>query len=63
MRIAEDDATNQLVGWIRNEADLDDLAAMYSEHMPDDVVVVVRGPSGPESQPYVNGKPCVKEDE
>ncbi len=61
MRHTEDDVTNRLVDWIRNEADLDDLAAMYSEHTADQddpITVVVRGPNGPESEPYVNGR-CV----
>lgn len=58
MKYTEDDVTEQLVNWVRNEADLDDLAAMYSEHTADKddpVVIVVRGPKGPESFPYVNG--------
>lgn len=61
MKYTEDDVTNRLVDWIKNEADLDDLAAMYSEHTADQddpFVVVVRGPNGPESEPYVNGR-CV----
>ena len=59
MRYTEDDVTRELVDYIRNEADLDDLAAMYSEHKSgedDPVVIVVRGPRGPESDPYINGK-------
>lgn len=58
MKYTEDDVTFQLVEWVRNEADLDDLAAMYSEHTADKddpVVIVVRSPKGPESFPYVNG--------
>lgn len=61
MRYTEDDVTRQLVGWIENEADLNDLACMYSEHRPGEVVVVVRGPSGPMSEPHMNGSIHTKE--
>jgi hypothetical protein len=56
MRYTEDDVTNQLVNWLKNEADLDDLAAMYSEFRTDEIVVVVRSPNGPLSLPHINGK-------
>jgi hypothetical protein len=65
MRYTEEDVVRDLVEYIRNEADLDDLAAMYSEHTSakdDPVCVVVRGPKGPESDPYVNGKYADKEE-
>jgi hypothetical protein len=63
MRYTEDDVVNHLVAWIRNEADVDDLAAMYSEFKQDEVVVVVAGPAGPCSSEYMNGNPYHQEDE
>lgn len=60
MRYREDEVVNELVFWVRSGADLDDLASMWSEFRPGEIVSVQRADGG-ESGQFIGGKPYRKE--
>lgn len=55
MRYREDDVVSELVEWVRGGADMEDLAAFWSEFRPGEIVSVVRGDDD-ETGTYLNGK-------
>lgn len=60
MRYQEEEVVNALVAWVRRDADLDELAAFWSEFRPDEIVSVRRADGG-ESGQFISGKPYRKE--
>lgn len=55
MRYREDEVCREITYWVNNGADMDDLAAFWSEFRPGEIVSVVRADGG-ESGQYISGR-------
>lgn len=55
MTVREEQATDELVAFIRHDADLDDLARLYSLLFTDETVVVIAASGTGRSEHFIDG--------